>query len=67
MAAAMPLNVRQDDSLDYWPCAGISRAMSAPEACETTRNTIVQQPFRSLHNGQFNISRAACRILIIGF
>ena len=56
VAAAMPLNVRQDDSQDNWPCAGISRAMSAPEACETTRNTIAQQPCRSLHNGQCCIS-----------
>jgi hypothetical protein len=63
----MPLNVRQDDSQDNWPCAGISRAMSAPEACETTRNTIAQQPFRKLHNGQCNILRAACLILVIGF
>jgi hypothetical protein len=67
VAAAMPLNVRQDNSQDNWPCAGISRAMSAPETCETTRNTIAQQPCHSLHNGQCNISRAACRILIISF
>ena len=67
VAAAMPLNVRQDDSQDNWPCVGIRRAMSAPETCETTRNTIVQQPCRSLHNGQCNISRAARRILVIGF
>ena len=67
VAAAMPPNVRQDDSQDNWPCVGIRRAMSAPETCETTRNTIVQQPCRSLHNGQCNISRAARRILVIGF
>jgi hypothetical protein len=67
VAAAMPLNVRQDDSQDNWPCAGIRRAMSAPETCEITRNTIAQQPCRSLHNGQCNISRAAYRILVIGF
>jgi hypothetical protein len=67
VAAAMPLNVRQDDSQDNWPCTEISRAMSAPETSETTRNTIVQQPCRSLHNGQCNISRAACQILLIGF
>jgi hypothetical protein len=40
VAAAMPPNVRQDDS----PCAGFGRAMSAPETCETTRNLAVQQP-----------------------
>jgi len=67
VAAAMSLNVLQDDSQDNWPCAGIRRAMSAPETYETTRNTIAQQPCRSLHNGQCNISRAACRILVIGF
>ena len=67
VAAAMSLNVRQDDSQDNWPCAGISRAMSAPKTCETTRNTNAQQPCRSLHNGQCNISRVACRILVIGF
>jgi hypothetical protein len=37
VATAMPLNVRQDDSQDNLPCAGPGRAMSAPEACETTR------------------------------
>jgi hypothetical protein len=67
VTAAMPLSVRQDDSQDNWPWAEISRAMSAPEACETTRNTIAQQPCRSLHNGQCNISQSACRILVIGF
>jgi hypothetical protein len=67
VAAAMPSSVHQDDSQDNWPCAGIRRAMSAPETCETTRNMVVQQPCRSLRNGQCNISRAACRILVIGF
>ena len=37
VAAAMPPNVRQDNSQDGSPCAGLGRAMSAPEACETTR------------------------------
>jgi len=59
VAAAMPLNVRQDDSQDNRPCGEIRRAMSAPETCETTRNTIAQQPCRNLHNGQCNTSRAA--------
>jgi hypothetical protein len=44
VAAAMPPNVRQDDSQDNLPCAGLGRAMSAPEACETTRNLAAQQP-----------------------
>jgi transposase-like protein len=33
VAAAMPPSVRQDDSQDNLPCAGIRRAMSAPETC----------------------------------
>jgi hypothetical protein len=37
VATAMPPNVRQDDSQDNLPCAGLGRAMSAPETCETTR------------------------------
>ena len=44
VAAAMPLNVRQDGSQDNLPCAGLGCAMSAPETCETTRNTSAQQP-----------------------
>jgi hypothetical protein len=44
VAAAMPRNVRQDDSQDNLPCAGLGRAMSAPEACEATRNLAAQQP-----------------------
>jgi len=35
-AAAMPPNVRKDDSQDNLPCAGFGRAMSAPETGETT-------------------------------
>ena len=42
--AAMPPNVRQDDSQDNLTCAGLGRAMSAPEACEATRNLAAQQP-----------------------
>jgi len=67
VAAAMPPNVRQDDSQDNLPSAGLGHAMSAPETCETTRNTSAQLPCRSPRNGQCNISRAACRILVIGF
>ncbi len=44
VATAMPPNVRQDDSQDNLPCAGLGRAMSAPETCETTRNLAAQQP-----------------------
>jgi len=67
VAAAMPPNVRQDDSQDNLPSAGLGHAMSALETCETTRNTSAQLPCRSPRNGQCNISRAACRILVIGF
>ena len=42
VAAVMSPSVRQDDSQDNLPCAGFGRAMSAPEACETTRNTSAQ-------------------------
>src|SRR5450631_2245085 len=44
VAAAMLLNVRQDDSQDSLPCAGLGRAMSAPETCETTRYVAAQWP-----------------------
>jgi hypothetical protein len=67
VVAAMPPNVRQDDSHDNLPSAGLGHAMSAPETCETTRNTSAQLPCRSPRNGQCNISRAPCRILVIGF
>jgi hypothetical protein len=67
VAAAMPPNVRQDNSQDNLPSAGLGHAMSAPETCETTRNTSAQLPCRSPRNGQCNISRAPCRILVIGF
>ena len=53
VATAMPTNVHQDDSQDDLPCAGLGRAMSALETCETTRNTAMQQP----RNGQGNISQ----------
>jgi hypothetical protein len=43
VATAMPPSVREDDSQDNLPCAGLGRAMSAPEACETTRNSTAQQ------------------------
>jgi hypothetical protein len=44
VAAAMPSNVRQDNSQDGSPYAGLGRAMSAPEACETPRNLAAKQP-----------------------
>ena len=43
-AAAMPPNVRQDNSQDDPPCAGHGHAMSVPKTCETTRNLAAQQP-----------------------
>ncbi len=43
VAAAMPQSFRQDGSQDNLPCARLGRAMSAPETCETTRNTSAQQ------------------------
>jgi hypothetical protein len=67
VAAAMPLNVRQDDSQDNLPCAGDGRAMSAPETCETTRNTSEQQPCRSPRIGQCNISQAARGNSVVSF
>ena len=59
VAAAMPPDVRQEDSQDNLPCAGLGRAMSAPETCETTRNMSAQRP--RPRNGQCNISQAARR------
>ena len=44
VAAAMPPDGRQDNSQDGSPCAGLGRAMSAPEACETPRNLAAKQP-----------------------
>jgi hypothetical protein len=44
LAAAMPPNIRQDDSQDNLPCAGLEGAVSAPETCEPTRNLAAQQP-----------------------
>jgi len=41
--------------------------MSAPETCETARNLVAQQPCRSPHDGQRNISQAARRILAVSF
>ncbi len=67
VAAAMPPSVRQDDSQDSLPCAGRGRAMSTPETCETTRNPVAQQPCRSPHDGQRNISQVTCRILGVSF
>ena len=67
VATAMPLNVRQDNSQDNLPCAGLGRAMSAPGTGETTRNTSAQQPCRSPRNGQGNISQATRRNPVASF
>jgi hypothetical protein len=48
LAAAMPPNVRQDDLQDNLPCAGLGRAMTALETCETTRNLAARQPRQHL-------------------
>ena len=48
VATAMPPNVRQDDSQDNLPCAGLGRAMTTPETRETTRNLTAQQPKQHL-------------------
>jgi hypothetical protein len=53
VATAMPPNVRQGGSQDNLRCTGYGRAMSAPETCETTHNTVTQQP----RNGQGSISQ----------
>ena len=67
VATAMPPNGRQDDSQENLPCAGFGCAMSAPETCETTRNTSAQQPYRSPRNGQGNISQAALENFAVSF
>jgi hypothetical protein len=58
VAAAMPPDRRRDDSQDNLPCAGFGRAMSAPEACETTRNLAAQQRRNNLQaaRGNFAVS-----------
>ena len=61
VAAATPLNVRQDDLQDNWPSTGISRAMPAPEACETTRTRLRNSRSAVCTMVNSNISRAACR------
>ena len=57
VAAAMPLNVRQDDSQDNLPCAGLGHALSAPETCETTRNLTAQQPMQHLASSSWEFRR----------
>ena len=57
VATAMPLNVRQDDSQDNLPSAGLGHAMSAPETCETTRNTSAQQPMQHLASSSWEFRR----------
>jgi hypothetical protein len=47
VATAMPPNVWQVNSQGNLRCTGYGRAMSAPETCETTRNTVTRQPCAS--------------------
>jgi hypothetical protein len=47
VAMAMPPNVWQVNSQGNLRCTGYGRAMSAPETCETTRNTVTRQPCAS--------------------
>jgi hypothetical protein len=56
-ATAMPPTVRQDDSQDNLPCAGLGRAMSAPETGETTRNLSAQRPRQHLASGSWKFRR----------
>jgi hypothetical protein len=65
VAAAMPPSVRQDGSQDYLRHAGVGRAMSVPETCETTREMVTQQPCRNSRNGQRNILQAAPRNFVV--
>ena len=44
VATAMPPNVWQVNSQGNLRCTGYGRAMSAPETCETTRNTVTTTP-----------------------
>jgi hypothetical protein len=57
VTTAMPPNVRQDDSQDNLPCAGLGSAMSAPETCETTRNLSAQQPRQHLASSSWEFRR----------
>ena len=57
VAAAMPSNVRQDNSQDGSPCAGFGCAMSAPETCETTRNLAAQRPTQHLASSSWEFRR----------
>lgn len=67
VAAAMPLNVRQDDLQDDWPCTGIRRAMSTPETCATTRTRFCNSRAAVCTMVNAASHDAACRILVIGF
>jgi hypothetical protein len=67
VAAAMPPSVRQDGSQDNLRHAGVGRAMSVPETCETTCKMVTQQPCRNSRNGQRNILQAARRNLVVSF
>ena len=55
-ATAMLPTVCQDDSQDNLPCAGLGRAMSVPETCETTRNLTAQRPRQHLTSSSSDFS-----------
>ena len=57
VAAAMPPDGCRDDSQDNLPCAEFGRAMSAPEACETTRNLAAQRPTQHLASSSWEFRR----------
>ncbi len=59
VAAAMPPDVRQEDSQDNLPCARLGRAVSAPETCETTRRHAAQQPMQHPASRLIGISSSA--------
>jgi hypothetical protein len=66
-ANAMPPDGRADNSQDNLFCAGLGRAMSAPETGEITRNMVAQLPCRSPRNCQCNISQAARGNSVVSF
>jgi hypothetical protein len=63
VAAAMPPGVRQEDSQDNSPCAGLGRAMSAPENLrdnsQHVRATVAQRPMQRLTSSSSDFSQSA--------
>jgi hypothetical protein len=63
VAAAMPPGVRQEDSQDNSPCAGLGRAMSAPENLrdnsQHVRATVAQRPMQRLTSSSSDFSPSA--------